>query len=852
VTESHGSRSIQSGIAGLPEKAVKAGLPGNGGAAFFVSSGPREHQMSINGIYNKYDSYRFGFGYIDTIQRLRAATPARNKVTTSIHRERSFDSMEHAMRMRKALEAVKATMVDPEEIQVVSPASAESVASLGLDTTGTPTTVQSTEEVNAAQTSYSPAESDWSGSTAQVTISGQYDGSNGTDTLTFTVTRDGTHGADDLQLKVYDSDNNEIDIIDIKKEDPLDTPYALSNGLVLELGEGDLLDNDTFTMDVAYAAPTTLNGQQPPWEGLVSNAQATIDGTYDGSNGTGTLTFKVNSGGTHGEDDLQIKVYDPENNEIEQFDIKKEDELGRQYTLSNGLTFTLGEGDLLKNDTFTLAVSDSEPTSFLGHQPNWNGLGISDASVTLDGTYNGADGIGTFNFVVDRGGTHGQDDLIIKVYSPDGSHLEDINIDKEDPLDTQYTLSNGILFSLGEGDLLNTDSFSLTFTETIGSTVDPDKPFNGTGNDSPKLEYGLSVTDGSFQINGIAIDVNADDSINTVIDRVNQSEAGVTATFDAAAEKVVLTQETPGSDHEINLTNDTSGFLAAVKLDQATPAPGEDPETEKPLAEVAAFSSVQNGNISVNGESISIDINTDSLTDVLDRITASNAEVSASFDSSSQRVSLNSDNPDNQLILDSGITNFFSAAGITDGTYNSLNDLIQAEGIDVINAPDLTVEYVKTFSTDSSDQEVETNSVTAADGKMLGSLVNIIASSMNALFDGSSRTSSPTAKTEGIQNSIRSAISSSFGSEGPQYDTDFGIHFDFQETEKGVFNFSEANQHQLEATLITPDGEAAVRNALFGEESNGLFNQLHSALTAAVPGSGSAVYATGLFLDIVV
>jgi len=808
--------------------------------------------MSINGIFNKYDSYRFGFGYVDTIQRLRAVTSARNKVSTPNHHDRVTSGMQHAMRMRKALEGLQAVMIEPEEIQMVSPASASSVSNLGLDTTGTPTTLQSTEEVNATQTSYSPAESEWSGSTAQLTISGEYDGTNGTDTLTFKVTRDGTHGADNLQIKVYDSNDAEIDKIDIRNNHAIDQQYTLDNGLILTLGEGDLYQNDTFTVDVSYAAPTALNGIQPQWEGLVSSAQASIDGTYDGSNGTGTLTFEVNADGTHGEDDLRIKVFDAGNNQIDQFDIKKEHELDRQYTLSNGLSFTLGAGELLKNDTFTLEVSDSQSTSFSEYQPAWNGLGVSDSPVTLDGTYDGSDGIGTFNFVVNKAGTHGQDDLKIKVYNPDGVHLEDINIDKEDPLNSQYTMSNGIILSLGEGDLLKTDSFALTFTETIGSTVDPDKPFNGTGNDNPRLESGRTVADGSFTINGTTIDVSASDSINTVLDQINQSEAGVTATFDTAAEKVLLTQQTPGSATGINITDDTSGFLSAVKLDQAMPTPGEDPETEKPLAEVESFFSMQSGNIWVNGESINIDINTDSLTDVLDRITASNAEVRASFDSSSLLVSLHSDNPANQLILDSGITNFFSAVGISDGTYNSINDSIQAGGINVINAPDLTVEFTKTFSTESSNQNVETTSVSAPDMKMLGSLVNIIASSMNAIFDDSSLTSSQTKKTTEIRNSIRSAISTAFDSEGPRYDTDFGLHFDFKNIGKGVFNLSQADRLRFETTLASPEAGVAVRSSLFGQDPNGLFNQLHAALTTAAPELDSGEHgATGIFLDVI-
>ena len=67
---------------------------------------------------------------------------------------------------------------------------------------------------------------------------------------------------------------------------------------------------------------------------------------------------------------------------------------------------------------------------------------------------------------------------------------------------------------------------------------------------------------------------------------------------------------------------------------------------------------------------ISINVNADSLNDVLDRITASGAGVTASFNETTQRVSLVSNDPSNQLVLNSGGTGFFSAVEISDGTYN--------------------------------------------------------------------------------------------------------------------------------------------------------------------------------------
>jgi len=606
--------------------------------------------MQVYGGSNPYEIYRFGFGYIDTIQRQRAVTSSFNGLPVSNQRDQMDDTTRQVLRLRKAMKAVKQLMPEPTgttEIEVSIPAGATSTSNLGLSSggTATPTTLQSTEEVNTAPTSYSTHGPEWTGtSTAHVTISGEYDGSNGTDTLTFQVVRGGTHGSVNLQIKVYDSNNAEIDSVNLGKKDAVD----------------------------------------------------------------------------------------------------------KQYTMSNGLVLTLGEGDLSKNDTLTVAVSDS-----------------------------------------------------------------------------------------------------------VGSAVDPDNPLNGTRNSDPNLEPGLSVTDGSFQINGTTINVNASDSINSVLDRINQSDAGVTATFDAATEKVLLTQDTPGSTQDIVLANDTSGFLAAVKFDGAVAIPGDDAESGNTLAEEEQFASVQSGSISVNGVSINIDVNTDTLTDVLDRITASEAEVAASFDSASQRVSLNSKDSDSQLILDSGTTDFFPAVEISDGTYDPVNESIevQTEGVDVVNESDLAIEYAEIYNTElastvRADQDVAATPVTPADAKMLGKLVNIIANSMNALFDNSAITSSPGPETEAVRNEVRRAVTSWFDSEGPQFDTDFGINFDFEKTDKGVFNFSQANQRQFETALTTPEGQASIRNTLFGTESNGLFNQLHASLTTAASDLESEVGATGLFLDI--
>ena len=147
-------------------------------------------------------------------------------------------------------------------------------------------------------------------------------------------------------------------------------------------------------------------------------------------------------------------------------------------------------------------------------------------------------------------------------------------------------------------------------------------------------------------------------------------------------------------------------------------------------------------------------------------------------------------------------------------------------------------------------EETEATPVAAADGRMLTALVKNIAHSMNALFDDTAFKGSPGAFLEDVRNGIRTAVATSFGSEGPQFNTDFGIHFDFSSNNGKVFNFSADNQQHFETTVATQGGAAAVRNTLFGNEANGLFNQLHSTLTASASAFENQSDATGIFVDV--
>jgi flagellar hook-associated protein 2 len=71
---------------------------------------------------------------------------------------------------------------------------------------------------------------------------------------------------------------------------------------------------------------------------------------------------------------------------------------------------------------------------------------------------------------------------------------------------------------------------------------------------------------GQFLINGVAINYDAStESINDVLTSINNSSAGVTATFDAVNNRFVLTNNTTG-DVGISLQDVTGNFLAATGL----------------------------------------------------------------------------------------------------------------------------------------------------------------------------------------------------------------------------------------------------------------------------------------------
>jgi hypothetical protein len=171
-----------------------------------------------------------------------------------------------------------------------------------------------------------------------------------------------------------------------------------------------------------------------------------------------------------------------------------------------------------------------------------------------------------------------------------------------------------------------------------------------------------AVTDGSFKINGTSITVNANtDTLDSIVSRINASNAGVTSAYDSAQDRLVLTS-TSNSEDQIDVSGDTSGFLSAAKLASSNTVRGNIRDDQQVLAKTSQFGAVTSGSFEINGVSIAVNKDTDTITSLLSRINAANAGVTASFDSNANKLVLSGTTASEDDIAITNDTSGFAAA----------------------------------------------------------------------------------------------------------------------------------------------------------------------------------------------
>jgi flagellar hook-associated protein 2 len=202
---------------------------------------------------------------------------------------------------------------------------------------------------------------------------------------------------------------------------------------------------------------------------------------------------------------------------------------------------------------------------------------------------------------------------------------------------------------------------------------------------SSNSSYGSSLTLGTFTINGASITIDSDDKLNdggdvanSVFHKINTATGGVvSAAYNAATDTITLTAGSgtltlgSGSDTSdflsrsrlyTNGTNTVSSLTSIGNIDTAQ-------NVGDAASRIAAAATLTSGTITVNGVSISVDKDNDTLTEILDRITESTAGVFASYDSIEDRIVLLSKTTGSiGITIADGTSNFASSMKLTTST----------------------------------------------------------------------------------------------------------------------------------------------------------------------------------------
>ena len=202
------------------------------------------------------------------------------------------------------------------------------------------------------------------------------------------------------------------------------------------------------------------------------------------------------------------------------------------------------------------------------------------------------------------------------------------------------------------------------------------------------------ISAGTFSINGVQFNVDPSaDSLDSLLNAINSSAAGVTATYDAVTDKVTFANTQAGDGSIINFggSGNTSNFLRVINVASATQLPDVNGSTSVTstrnlgavnAAETLNASSfrdgaVTTGTFSINGVSITVDPTSESLLGVLKAINASDAGVTASYDAATDSIRVISSTLGSPTIR-------FGSAGDTSNFLDvvNLDTAVQTAGVD--------------------------------------------------------------------------------------------------------------------------------------------------------------------------
>ncbi|MGA1845908.1 flagellar filament capping protein FliD [Deferribacter abyssi] len=331
--------------------------------------------------------------------------------------------------------------------------------------------------------------------------------------------------------------------------------------------------------------------------------------------------------------------------------------------------------------------------------------------------------------------------------------------------DPNYGLIGGVTLNTGsgltEGNLQIVQDATLstnyaTKTKIFGNTVSSGSGLDVTTiglQNAGFLKTVDSSLNGTFTINGVKITIEdyTAISVNDLLAKINSSGAGVTAYYDSGNDRIVLeANKTGGANITLGDFSDTSNILTVLRLSVAEGATIKYGTTDGNIDPTAKLSDsnfntvISSGIITINGVSIYVDAQNDSLNDVFYKINNSGAGVSISYDQASDKVFIKSNDVDKITfgsIYDT--SNLLEALNLTNNTtmerrlgFEGKYSSVTVDGINYIRKTNKIDDIIPgvTLNLQNASTESVTLNVSVDTTKAVESLASFI-SHYNALIE---------------------------------------------------------------------------------------------------------------------
>lgn len=190
------------------------------------------------------------------------------------------------------------------------------------------------------------------------------------------------------------------------------------------------------------------------------------------------------------------------------------------------------------------------------------------------------------------------------------------------------------------------------------------------------LPIAATMKAGTFTVDGKQITFSATDSLKSVLDQIQTATGDVTWSYDQTSDAITLTRAS--GNLVLGAANDTSNFLQALKLSNSgtgvvtsagklgTASQTATLANARLSSAITAVDGTGAGSFSINGVSIGYNVNSDTLTSVMDRINQSTAGVVATYDALNDKFVLTNKSTGNVgITVDEGAGGLLDALNLT-------------------------------------------------------------------------------------------------------------------------------------------------------------------------------------------